>query len=150
MGHTFGRILLHVIFSTKGRLRTIDNVFRDRLYRYIVGIARREIGEALCIGGTDDHLHSLLSIGTDISGGEAVKKMKSLSSGFIHKTYPSSQEFRWQSGYGVFSVSQSQADAVIQYINTQQEHHRKQTFQQEYVAFLKRHNVPFDPERVWE
>jgi REP element-mobilizing transposase RayT len=150
MGHTYSNILLHVVFSTKDRRPLIEEPFRVRLYEYMSGVARKEFGRALTIGGTDNHLHGLLSIGTDLAVGEIMAKWKSLSSGWVHKTFPESPDFAWQIGYGAFSVSQSNAEKVIAYIGGQAEHHKRQTFEEEFVALLKRHGVQFDPHHVWD
>ena len=149
MGHTYSNILVHVIFSTKDRRPLIRDGFRERLQQYLHGVARQEFGRALKVGGTDDHVHSLLSISTSVSVAEAMRKWKSLSSGWVHKTFPEEAAFGWQSGYGVFSVSQSRAAEVIAYIDRQEEHHRTQTFEEEFIAFLERHGVEYDPRHVW-
>lgn len=148
MGHTYSNILLHVIFSTKDRRPLIHESFRQRLYEYMAGIARVEFGKALKIGGVEDHLHGLLSLRTDVSVADALRKWKSLSSGWIHQTLPA-DEFAWQSGYAAFSVSASNADQVARYIERQAEHHRVQTFEEEYAAFLERHGVEYEAERLW-
>lgn len=150
MGHTYANILLHVIFSTKDRQPTIAPSFRQRLYEYMAGIAREEFGRALTIGGTENHVHGLLSIGTSISVGEVMSKWKSLSSGWLHKTFPGAARFAWQAGYGAFSVSHSNVDRVRRYIEGQGEHHRRRPFEEEFIAFLRRHGVEYDPEHVWD
>lgn len=150
MGHTYADLLVHVVFSTKDRLPLIQDEFGGRLHEFMSGVARNEFGRALSIGGMPDHLHALVSLKSDVSMAEAMRKWKSLSSGWIHGTFPGNDAFAWQSGYGAFSVSQSNADEVIVYIERQTEHHRTMTFQEEFVAFLKRHNVPYDPTHIWD
>jgi len=149
MGHTFSDLLVHVIFSTKGRRPDIQEPLRSRLYEYLAGIARKEFGEALKIGGTEDHVHGLLRTQTDVSLAEAMRKWKSLSSGWVHKTFPDSRDFGWQSGYGAFSVSGPRKGKVIEYIDRQTEHHRKVTFEEEFLAFLDRYGIEYDPKYVW-
>ena len=149
MGHTYANILLHVVFSTKDRRSMIHESFRTRLYEYMSGVARNEFGRALTVGGTENHVHGLLSIGTDLSVGEILSKWKSLSSGWVHKTFADAPDFAWQIGYGVFGVSQSNAEKVIRYIEGQAEHHKRQTFEEEFMALLKRHGVQFDAQHVW-
>lgn len=149
MGHTFSNILIHVAFSTKNRQPMIDEAIQPRLHEYLCGIAREEFGKALAVGGTTDHVHGLLSIGTGLSIGEILAKWKSLSSGWIRRSFPSADQFAWQEGYGVFSVSQSQIQTVTQYIMNQVEHHRRTSFEEEYLALLARHRIPFDPTAVW-
>jgi putative transposase len=150
MGHTFSNLLVHVIFGTKERLPTIREPLRPRLYEYMSGIARAEFGRALCIGGTANHVHGLIVLTTDVSVAEAVRKWKSLSSKWAHETFPDSQDFAWQSGYGAFSVSRSNVPKVAGYIERQAEHHRKVTFEEEFVAFLERHGIEYDPRYVWD
>jgi len=150
MGHTFSNILVHVIFATHQRRAAITEDIRTRLYEYLVGVARVEFGNAIKLGGTENHLHGLLSIRTDISVAEAMRKWKSLSSGWVHKTFPDAGDFAWQSGYGAFSVSESNAAKVAAYIEGQQSHHKVATFEEEYVAFLNRHNVKYDPAHLWD
>ncbi len=149
MGHTYANLLVHVVFSTKGRRPTIRETFRQRLQEYLAGVARAEFGRALKIGGTENHVHGLLSVSTDTSMGEAMRKWKSLSSGWVHRTFPGARGFAWQSGYGAFSVSQSNAMQVAEYIQNQREHHWRRTFEEEFVALLERHGIEYDPSQVW-
>ncbi|MCP4249203.1 MAG: IS200/IS605 family transposase [bacterium] len=148
MGHTYGNLLVHVIFSTKNRAASITREMRPRLYEYMGGLARNEFGRALEIGGTVDHLHGLISLNRDVSIAGAVRDWKSLSSGWVHRTFPTHASFAWQPGYAAFSVSQSNLDAVRAYIARQEEHHRGVTFEDEFRAFLDRHGVPYDPEHL--
>ncbi len=150
MGHTYSRLLVHTVFSTKERRPTIHDTFRQRLYDYLGGIARNEFGRSLVVGGTADHIHGLLSFNTAVSVAEAMRKWKSLSSRWVHETFPDAAAFAWQEGYGAFSVSPSNAETVIRYIKAQEEHHRRLTFQEEFVALLERHGVEYDPERIWD
>ena len=150
MGHTYSNLLLHVVFGTKDRRPFIHESLRQRLYEYLAGVARNEFGRALTIGGAENHLHELLSLRTDVSTAEAMRKWKSLSSGWVHKTFPSDQTFGWQSGYGAFSVSEPMSIRVAKYISGQQEHHRRQTFEEEFVGLLERHGIRYDPKHVWD
>ena len=141
MGHTYSRLLVHTVFSTKDRRPTIHDTFRQRLYDYLGGIARNEFGRSLIVGGTADHIHGLLSFNTAVPVAEAMRKWKSLSSRWVHETFPDAAAFAWQEGYGAFSVSPSNAETVIRYIKTQEVHHRRLTFKEEFVALLERHGV---------
>jgi len=150
MGHTFASVHLHVIFSTKHRRPTIADSFRHRLWEYMHGLARKEFGKALCIGGTADHIHGLIEVRPDVSISDAMRKWKALSSRWAHKTFPESRDFAWQTGYGVFSISGPRKAAVIEYIEGQAEHHRRVSFEEEFVAFLRRYEVEYDPKYLWE
>jgi putative transposase len=121
---------------------------RPRLYEYMVGVAKHEFGRAVEIGGTLNHVHGLLSLRTDVSLAEAMRKWKSLASGWVHKTFPNHQALVWQVGYAAFSVSQSAVDDVRAYIARQEEHHRRITFEEELRAFLDRHGIPYDPDQM--
>lgn len=145
MGHTYTNLLVHVVFSTKARARLIDAGLRPRLYEYMAGVAKHEFGHALEIGGTEDHLHGLLSLRADVAPADALRKWKSLSSGWVHQTFAEQRAFAWQSGYAAFSVSQSAVNAVREYIAVQAEHHRRVSFDEELRAFLDRNGVPYDP-----
>lgn len=114
------------------------------------GIAREEFGRALQIGGTADHVHGLILLRTDVAVADAMRTWKSLSSGWVHKTFPAEQDFAWQNGYAAFSVSRSNAEQVKKYIGDQESHHRKQTFEEEFLALLDRHGIEYDPRSVWD
>jgi REP element-mobilizing transposase RayT len=150
MPHTFCNLLVHVVFSTKGRAPLLAASDRPRLYEYMAGLARGEFGQAIEIGGTEDHHHGLLSLRPGVSVGAAMAKWKSLSSAWIKRELPACGTFAWQEGYGAFSVSQSNAPAVAAYIQGQAEHHRRRSFQEEFVAFLTRHGIAYDPKAIWD
>jgi len=149
MGHTYSNLLVHAVFSVKERQPLIRDAFRQRLYEYMGGIARNEFGRALSVGGTDNHLHALLSLNTTASVADALRKWKSLSSGWVHETFPGNAGFAWQEGYGAFSVSKSNAGKVIAYIEAQAEHHKRLTFEEEFVALLDRHGIAYDRASLW-
>ena len=151
MGHTYTSLLMHVIFSTKNRRPTLRADFRQRLYEYMNGLGQPEgIGEVLNLGGTDNHLHGLLGMRPDISPAEAMMRWKSLSSGWVHKTIPDAQDFGWQVGYAMLSIGRSSVPQLIQYIERQEEHHRRQTFEDEFLAFLAKYEIEYDPKYVWD
>lgn len=150
MGHTYSNLLIHTVFGTKDRHPTIQESFRARLHEYLGGIAREEFGRALQIGGAADHVHGLIVLLTDVAVSDAMRIWKSLSSGWIHKTFSDEQDFAWQNGYAVFSVSESNAEQVKAYIANQESHHRKQTFEEEYLALLERHGIQYDSRFVWD
>ena len=150
MGHTYSNVLVHVVFSTRERVPSITEAFRTRLYEYLAGVAREEFGKAIKIGGTDNHLHALLSLNMQVAISKAICKWKSLSSGWVHKTIAGCGDFAWQEGYGAFSVSQSQAAKVMAYIEGQAEHHASRSFEEEFIDFLERHQVSYDRAHIWQ
>jgi putative transposase len=144
MSHSYVSNLMHCTFSTKERYPFIDSELESRLWPYLGGIARDNRMKALAIGGTDDHIHALLSLPGMMSFAKAIQLVKGGSSKWIHDTFPRQKKFAWQEGYGAFSVSVSQIDKTIAYINTQKEHHRRRTFREEFLDLLKKHGIEYD------
>jgi putative transposase len=140
----------HCVFSTKERRPLMTPALRERLWPYLGGIAHQNKMKALEIGGVADHVHILLSVPATIPVAKAVQLIKGGSSKWIHETFPECRLFAWQEKYGAFSVSFSQLDAVIRYIKGQEEHHRKLTFQEEFLALLKKHRIEFEERYLWE
>lgn len=149
MPHSYVSNLVHYVFSTKERFPFIDQEVESRLWPYIGGIARESGMKALAIGGTPDHLHTLLSLPATMSVAKAVELLKGGSSKWLHDLSPDYRKFAWQDGYGAFSVSASQKDKTIAYIRGQKEHHQKRTFQEEFLEFLNRHGVEYDPRYIF-
>jgi len=146
MGHTFARVLLHVVFSTKGRVNSLYRNMREKLLAYFQGIARNEGVIILKANAVDDHVHMLIEIKPGQSPSEVVRKLKANSSKWIHETYPNLKGFAWQSGYSVFSVSLSAVPGVVKYIENQEEHHRRLPFAEELKRFIERHQIRFNPD----
>jgi putative transposase len=150
MANTYTRLLYHMIFSTKHRDPLITAALRDDLYTYIGGIVRGQKGVLVEIGGMPDHLHLVTRIRPDISVAEIVRLVKANSSKWVNEQPAPGRRFAWQEGYGAFTVSPSQLPGVCSYVQTQEDHHRTKTFQEEYVEFLKRHEIEFDESRLWD
>lgn len=149
MAHSYTSILIHYIFSTKNREKIITNELQERLWPYMGGIARENNMKALAIGGIEDHIHLLISLPATLSIAKAIQLLKGGSSKWVHDRFPDHNNFKWQEGYGAFSVNISHADDTIAYIKRQKEHHRKKSFQEEYVSFLKKHGIDYDERYVW-
>jgi putative transposase len=150
MANTFTCLHYHVIFSTKQRERWITQDIEQRVWAYLGGIARENDLKPLLIGGVDDHVHMLLSIPPPIPVSEALKRIKGGSSGWVKENFCNLQGFGWQDGYGAFTVSKSQIHEVEEYIRGQREHHRVRTFQEEYRAFLVKHEIKYDERYLWD
>lgn len=150
MPGTYSQLLLHIVFSTKGRARWITPELAEPLYAYIGGIIRAERGVLYEIGGVEDHVHLYLRWRPDGAVSDLMRTVKSRSSKWIHDEFPSLAAFAWQEGYAAFSVSKSQEEAVRKYIATQAEHHRQEDFQSELLRFLRAHGVEFDERYVFE
>jgi REP element-mobilizing transposase RayT len=113
------------------------------------GIARENSAKALAIGGVEDHVHLLLSIPATLSVAKAIQLVKGASSKWVHETFPKRRLFAWQEGYGAFSIGISQVASTVAYIQSQSEHHRRLTFQEEFRAFFKKHGIEYDERYVW-
>jgi len=148
MSHTYCCSLFHCVFSTKERRKSIIPEIQPRLWAYMGGVTREHQMKALGIGGMEDHVHILLSLPSSISIAAAMREIKSASSLWMHGTC-ALDDFEWQEGYGAFSIGWSQVNVTLAYIGRQQEHHSKRGFQAEYVAFLKKHRIEYDPRYVW-
>jgi REP element-mobilizing transposase RayT len=149
MPHTYVSGLVHCVFSTKNREDTIVPGIRERLWAFMGGICRRNKMKALAIGGTSNHVHVLISLPATLSLAKAVQLIKGASSKWVHETSPNQRNFAWQEGYGAFSVSISHVQATIEYVESQEAHHRRKTFEAEFLAFLKKHSIGYDLRYVW-
>jgi REP element-mobilizing transposase RayT len=151
MSQSLSVVYLHLIFSTKDRMPFFRDVtIRSETHAYLGGISKQLDCPPIIIGGVEDHVHVLARQSRTITQSDWVKELKRVSSAWIKDCDPSLREFRWQSGYGIFSVSASKLESVERYIANQEEHHRTKTFQEEYREFLKRHAIQWDERYVWD
>lgn len=150
MPHSFHNLLIHAVFSTKDRIRCMDADLRPKLFPYMGGIVREMGCTARLINGTEDHVHLLIDLRADVSVAECMRVIKANSSLWIHRTWPPRRRFAWQTGYGAFTVSASNEDAVLEYINKQEQHHRRMSFEEEFVKLLRKHRVSFDEKFLWK
>jgi len=150
MAHTFTNLLTHIIFSTQDRMPTLDSNLKDRLFPYMGGIFRELGATPLLINGPSDHVHVLAVLSAKHAVSEILNKVKANSSGWVHNTFPDRRTFAWQIGYAAFGVSPSQKKTVLDYIMNQEEHHRKVSFKEESVSFLKKHEIDYDEKYLWE
>jgi len=148
MSHTSGNLLLHFIFSTAQRRPLIKPEFCEDLFAYLGGIIREMHGTSLITNGEPDHVHMLTRLRPTHSASEIMRVVKTNSSRWLREKH--SKDFAWQTGYGVFSVSESNVAAVTKYIADQHEHHKKHSFQEEFIAFLKKNHVNYDPKYIWD
>lgn len=148
MSHTYCCSLFHCVFSTKERRKTIVPEIQERLWAYMGGVAREHQMKALGIGGIEDHVHLLLSLPSSSSIADAMREIKSVSCRWMHETC-AMKDFEWQEGYGAFSIGWAQVESTLTYIARQKEHHRRRDFQAEFIAFLNKHRIEYDPRYVW-
>lgn len=147
---TFSQIYIQIVFAVKGRESLIRQDWEERLYQYITGIVQKKEQKMLAIHGMPDHIHFLIGMKPTCSLSDLVREVKKASTVFIKENNLSKFKFNWQEGYGAFSYNHSQLDDVIKYIMNQKEHHKKQTFKEEYISFLKKFAIEYKPEYLFE
>lgn len=147
---TFTNLLFHVVYSTKYRKPMIEKTWQDELYGYVGGVIRENKGTLLCMGGVEDHVHLLTRFSPTIAISDMLRLIKGNSSKMVNDKIKPRIPFEWQSGYGAFSVSESQCEKVRAYILNQEVHHRKRTFEEEFIAMLERHKFTYDLRYVFE
>ena len=150
MGQSLVQNYMHIVFSTKNRVEMIYPPYDEKFYAYLGGICRELDCQPLMIGGYTDHVHILCMLSKNIKLAKLVEHIKCRSSKWIKSLDVSLQNFYWQDGYGGFSVNPSQVDTVIRYIEQQHEHHNRNCFQKEYLAFLEKYKVDYDERYVWD
>lgn len=151
MPQSLASVLVHIVFSTKERRALLQSHgLRDEMHRYLAGISTNLECPAIIVGGATDHVHLLASQSRTIALAEWVKELKRASSLWAKKKSPQWDLFQWQAGYGAFSVSQSQRKRVQEYIGSQEEHHHQLSFQDEFRQLLKKHEIAFDEQYVWD
>jgi putative transposase len=149
MSHTFRNHHFHLIWSTKHRKNLIEKHFQERLYSYMGGIIRENKGTLVQIGGTENHVHLLIGLGPIDKYSELIRTIKAGSSMWLHKN-GLKNDFAWQNNYASFCVSYSQLGAVQKYIMNQEKHHKKLTFEEEYIEFLKINGLDYDEKYVFD
>jgi REP element-mobilizing transposase RayT len=151
MAQSLSRLWTHLIFSTKDRRPLLaDKLVRAEMHAYLSQMLRAHDCETQIVGGVEDHVHALFALSRKHPIASVVKEVKRTSSTWIKQMSRKFSRFYWQAGYAAFSVSHSNLDAVIRYIENQEEHHKRLTFQDEYLAFLKMHEVEYDERYVWD
>lgn len=138
-----------MIFSTKNRIKRISDELQPKLWAYMAGIARNHGFEAIKIGGAQDHAHALLLLPASMPLAKAIQVLKGCSSKWLNDTRSAGANFAWQEGYGAFSVSASNTNDVIRYIENQPAHHAKRGYEEEFLALLQKYGVAYDPVHVW-
>ena len=152
MPQSLAKITIHIVFSTKNRVPCLrDPDLRNELYAYMASILRENVDSpALLINGVDDHVHGLVSLSRKFAIMKVIEEAKTETSKWLKRQSPQLSDFAWQRGYGAFSVSESNLTAVRKYIEDQEEHHRKISFQDEFRKLCKWHNLEIDERYVWD
>lgn len=146
MAHRYANVLVHIVFSTKGRLNLIPDKLQAKLWKYVEGIGANCHIPVLAVGGMPDHVHILVALPADIPFAKAVQTFKANSSRWVGEH---GSKFAWQEGYGAFSVSASNRDTVKNYIKHQPEHHVKRSFEDEFIALLRKSGLAYEESDVF-
>ena len=150
MPGTHSNILFHIIFSTKRRYPLIHDQLEVDLYKYITGIISSEGGQVLAINGTPDHIHLVIRLKPTHIIPDLLRRIKANSSKWINDHRRIDGKFSWQTGYGIFSISESQLGKVISYIQNQKVHHREKSFRDEFVGLLDKHGIDYNLQYLWD
>ena len=150
MAQSLSKVYVHITFSTKNRQNLIDDNIKTSLFEYIGGICKGLDCNAVQVGGCKNHVHILCLLSKKIAQIKLLEELKKQSSKWIKTKGDGYFNFYWQDGYGIFSVNPSEIEVVINYIQKQEKHHRKVTFQDELRAFLRKYKVNFDERYIWD
>lgn len=150
MPNTYTQLYIHIVFSVKGRQPLLPKQHKNELHKYISGIITKAKQKLMQINSMPDHIHILVSISPDISISDLVRDIKINSTKFINRKGWVAGRFAWQEGFAAFSYSHSQLKSVIAYIDDQEKHHAHKTFAEEYLEFLRRFEVPYNPKFVFD
>ena len=148
MSHTYTNLLTHVVFSTKERLPLITSEIKPEVFAYIGGLVKELKGKPVIVNGMSDHVHLLVSLPPTVDVSKAMRFVKANSSKWVSQKF--GKPFEWQKGYGAFSVSRSNVDAVVKYIQNQEQHHRKFDFRTEFISLLRKNGIDFDEQFLWQ
>lgn len=149
MANTYTQLYFHLVFAVQGRPNLIAREWKEELYKYITGIITKKNQKLMIINGMPDHIHILISTKADCNLSNLIRDIKSSSTNWVNAKGFVKSKFRWQEGFGAFTVSQSGVDNVISYIKYQEKHHEKKTFLQEYQEFLEAYQIEYKPEYLF-
>ena len=150
MAGTFSQIYIQVVFTVKGWENLIGKEWKDELHKYIAGIIKGKEQKPIIVNGMPDHIHAFVGLRPAMAISDLVRDIKNNSSNFINEKRLVKGRFLWQEGYGAFSYSHSHIQNVYDYILNQEEHHRKKTFKEEYIDFLKQFEIEYNEKYLFE
>ncbi len=150
MAGTYSQLYIQVVFAVKGRQNLLQKPWRDEVFKYMSGIIKGKNQKPIIVNGVADHVHLFIGLKPSISISDLVRDVKNNSTNFINEQKWVKGRFSWQEGFGSFSYSHSHIDNVYKYILNQEEHHRKKTFREEYLEFLRKFEVEYDEKYLFE
>jgi REP element-mobilizing transposase RayT len=150
MSQSLSKVYVHLTFSTKNRYPFIDDFIKNELWEYLGGICKGLDCNPVRVGEHKDHVHICCLLSKKITQMKLIEEVKKQSSKWIKTKDSKYAKFYWQDGYGIFSVNPSEVETVVEYIKNQEEHHKKRTFKEELLAFLKKYGVEYDEQYLWD
>lgn len=150
MANTYHQVYIQTVFAVKYRHSQINEHWQSNLFAVIGNLINETGCRTIIVNGVADHVHCFIGLKPSVSISELLKGIKAKSSKWVNEQHLTAHPFAWQEGYGVFSYSHSHRELVYKYIENQAEHHRRQTFQEEYLSFLKKFDVPYDEQYIFE
>lgn len=150
MANTYSQIYIQVVFAVKNRNALIRSSWEEKLFQYITGIIKNKEQKLIAINGVTDHIHIFIGLKPNCCLSDLVREVKKASTVFINDNKLSKHKFNWQAGFGAFSYSKSHIDTVYNYIMNQKAHHKKKTFKEEYLDFLKKYDIPYKEKYLFE
>ena len=150
MANTYTKLYFHIVFAVKGRANLISPKWKEELYKYITGIISNKNQKLIVINGMPDHIHLLIGMKPDSNLSDLIRDIKANSSRFVNEKKFVTGKFEWQTGFGAFTLGHSQLDVIINYIKTQEDHHQTKSFREEYIDFLKRYEIDYKAEYIFD
>ena len=150
MANTFSQIYIQTVFAVSSRQSLIKPEFKKDVFKYITGIVRNQGQKLISINGMPDHVHILIGLKPSMALADLVREVKADSSNFVNERRFVRGKFSWQEGYGAFSYGHSQLDTIIRYIQTQEQHHKRSSFKNEYLTLLRKFDIAFEEKYVFE
>jgi REP element-mobilizing transposase RayT len=150
MPQSLSKIILHIVFSTKNRMNMIHPDIIAKLHTYLAEACRSHGSEAYRVGGIENHIHIACRLPRTLTVGKLLEEIKKSLSAWIKNQEPKCKEFAWQTGYGAFSLGQSQIDSLIRYISRQKEHHQKKSFKEELLELVRKYKIEYNEQYLWD
>ncbi len=150
MAGTYSQIYIQVVFAVKGRQNLLKKEWRDEVFKYMSGIIKNKGQKPIIVNGVEDHVHIFIGLKPSAALSDIIRDVKNNATNFINENKWVQGKFNWQEGYGAFSHSHSQVENVYHYILNQEQHHSKQTFQEEYIDLLKKFEIEHDIKYLFE
>jgi len=150
MANTYSQIYIQIVFAVQNRKALIHHSWDEKLYQYITGVIKNKGQKVIAINGVTDHIHIFIGLKPNCNLSDLIREVKKASTVFINENKLSKYKFNWQSGFGAFSYSKSHIDTVYKYVLNQKNHHKKKSFKNEYLDFLKKYEIIYEDKYLFK